>query len=113
VTESAELAKYNSPPAACPVLRLLGDELIGSPPAVFELVKNAYDADANEVKVPPTRPGHERRSSRTTATMTEEILKTVWLVLRRLPGEAAQGRNARQSTPAAAGRERARPLRGP
>ena len=34
------------------VLQLLGDELIGSPRlAVFELVKNAYDADANEVVV--------------------------------------------------------------
>jgi len=30
------------------VLQLLGDELIGSPRlAVFGLVKNAYDADAN------------------------------------------------------------------
>lgn len=34
------------------VLRLLGDELIGSPRlAVFELVKNAYDADAERVAV--------------------------------------------------------------
>lgn len=34
------------------VLRLFGDELIGSPPlAVFELVKNAYDADAQQVSV--------------------------------------------------------------
>ena len=34
------------------LLQLLGDELIGSPRlAVFELVKNAYDADANEVTV--------------------------------------------------------------
>lgn len=34
------------------LLQLLGDELIGSPRlAVFELVKNAYDADANEVVV--------------------------------------------------------------
>lgn len=34
------------------VLRLLGDELIGSPRlAVFELVKNAYDADAEAVTV--------------------------------------------------------------
>lgn len=34
------------------VLRLLGDELIGSPRlAVFELVKNAYDADAERVSV--------------------------------------------------------------
>lgn len=34
------------------ILQLLGDELIGSPRlAVFELVKNAYDADANEATV--------------------------------------------------------------
>ena len=34
------------------LLQLLGDELIGSPRlAVFELVKNAYDADASEVVV--------------------------------------------------------------
>lgn len=34
------------------LLQLLGEELIGSPRlAVFELVKNAYDADANEVIV--------------------------------------------------------------
>ncbi len=34
------------------LLQLLGDELIGSPRlAVFELVKNAYDADATEVVV--------------------------------------------------------------
>ena len=34
------------------ILQLLGDELIGSPRlAVFELVKNAYDADAGMVRV--------------------------------------------------------------
>lgn len=34
------------------LLQLLGDELIGSPRlAVFELVKNAYDADAESVEV--------------------------------------------------------------
>lgn len=34
------------------VLQLLGDELIGSDrPAVFERVKNAYDADASEAVV--------------------------------------------------------------
>jgi signal transduction histidine kinase len=34
------------------VLKLLGDELIGDDGlAIFELVKNSYDADANEVKV--------------------------------------------------------------
>ena len=66
------------------VLRLLGDELIGSARlAVFELVKNAYDADASEVKVRlDVRPGHERSITVTDDGdgMTEEILKTVWLV---------------------------------
>ena len=34
------------------ILSLLGDELIGSDNlAIFELVKNAYDADAEEVKI--------------------------------------------------------------
>lgn len=34
------------------ILQLLGDELIGSPRlAVFELVKNAYDADATKVEI--------------------------------------------------------------
>ncbi len=34
------------------ILSLLGDELIGSDSlAIFELVKNAYDADAEEVTV--------------------------------------------------------------
>ena len=34
------------------ILSLLGDELIGSDSlAIFELVKNAYDADATKVKV--------------------------------------------------------------
>jgi hypothetical protein len=34
------------------ILQLLGDELIGSPRlAVYELVKNAYDADASKVRV--------------------------------------------------------------
>ena len=34
------------------LLQILGDQLIGSPKlAVFELVKNAYDADASEIRV--------------------------------------------------------------
>ena len=34
------------------ILNLLGDELIGSDIlAIFELVKNSYDADANEVNI--------------------------------------------------------------
>lgn len=66
------------------MLQLLGDELIGSARlAVFELVKNAYDADANEVVV---RLDIARgREPMITVTddgegMTLEVLRSVWLV---------------------------------
>ena len=50
MTEGRSLSQPFRPRAR--VLQLLGDELIGSARlAVFELVKNAYDADANEVVV--------------------------------------------------------------
>ena len=66
------------------VLQLLGDELIGSPRlAVFELVKNAYDADATEVAVridlgPDAEPA-------ITVTddgdgMSLDLIRSVWLV---------------------------------
>ena len=49
-TGSEELSLPFRPRAR--LLQLLGDELIGSPRlAVFELVKNAYDADADTVRV--------------------------------------------------------------
>jgi len=39
------------------LLKLLGDQLIGTPQlAIFELVKNSYDADADSVKVVITNP---------------------------------------------------------
>ena len=66
------------------VLQLLGDELIGSPRlAVFELVKNAYDADADRVVVRlELGPGAE--STITVVDdgegMTLGLLKSVWLV---------------------------------
>ena len=66
------------------VLQLLGDELIGSPRlAVFELVKNAYDADANEVVV------HLELAAQDEPTiivaddgegMSLDVLRSVWLV---------------------------------
>ena len=66
------------------VLRLLGDELIGSPRlAVFELVKNAYDADANRVSVRlDVQPGHAPTITVTDDGdgMTLDILQKVWLV---------------------------------
>ena len=66
------------------VLQLLGDELIGSPRlAVFELVKNAYDADADEVIVRLDL----RDGGSPTITVTDdgdgmslEVLRSVWLV---------------------------------
>ena len=66
------------------VLQLLGDELIGSPRlAVFELVKNAYDADANEVVVCLDLEGTD--SPMITVRddgegMSLEVLRSIWLV---------------------------------
>lgn len=66
------------------VLQLLGDELIGSARlAVFELVKNAYDADANKVVV---RLDLDRgRDPMITISddgegMTLDLIRSVWLV---------------------------------
>lgn len=66
------------------VLQLLGDELIGSARlAVFELVKNAYDADANEVFVRlDLASGREPTITVTDdgEGMTLDVLRSVWLV---------------------------------
>ena len=66
------------------VLQLLGDELIGSARlAVFELVKNAYDADANEVVV-RLDIASAQEPTITVADdgegMTLDVLRSVWLV---------------------------------
>lgn len=66
------------------VLQLLGDELIGSPRlAVFELVKNAYDADADRVVV-RLELGQETKPAITVVDdgegMTLDLLRSVWLV---------------------------------
>lgn len=66
------------------LLQLLGDQLIGTPRlAVFELVKNAYDADAEEVTVTLQGIG----SSEPTIIveddgdgMTLETIRDIWLV---------------------------------
>ena len=66
------------------MLQLLGDELIGSARlAVFELVKNAYDADANEVLVrldldAPRGPQITIRDDG--EGMTLDLIRSVWLV---------------------------------
>ena len=66
------------------ILQLLGDELIGSPRlAVFELVKNAYDADAENVRV--VLNDVERRDASIVVEddgdgMTLEVIRDIWLV---------------------------------
>lgn len=65
------------------MLQLLGDELIGSARlAVFELVKNAYDADANKAIVRLNLVSEE--PTITVADdgegMTLDVLRSVWLV---------------------------------
>ena len=66
------------------ILQLLGDELIASARlAVFELVKNSYDADATRVTV--RLDVRSRQAPTITITddgtgMTLQILESVWLV---------------------------------
>lgn len=73
------------------LLQLLGDELIGSARlAVFELVKNAYDADATDVRVTLDR---ATTSNATIVVedngegMTADIIRNIWLV----PGHNHRG----------------------
>ena len=66
------------------ILQLLGDELIGSPRlAVFELVKNAYDADAEIVRV--VLENIESSDASIVVEddgegMTLEVIRDIWLV---------------------------------
>ncbi|QYU68674.1 ATP-binding protein [Leptolyngbya sp. 15MV] len=66
------------------VLQLLGDELIGSPRlAVFELVKNAYDADAGEVVVSLEFGSAHEPTIKVTddgSGMSAEVISNIWLV---------------------------------
>ena len=83
------------------VLQLLGDELIGSPRlAVFELVKNAYDADANEVVVRLDLASKNEPTITVTDDgegMSLDLLRSVWLV----PGDdyRRRQRENRQRSP--------------
>ena len=83
------------------LLQLLGDELIGSPRlAVFELVKNAYDADASDVRVTLShlsRPQASITVEDNGEGMTLEIIRDIWLV----PGHdhRARQRQKLQRTP--------------
>ena len=67
------------------LLQLLGDQLIGSPRlALFELVKNAYDADASNVNVTMSDLG-STENSRIVVTddgvgMSVDTLVNIWLV---------------------------------
>ncbi len=68
------------------VLRLLGDQLIRDANlAVFELVKNAYDADATFCSVKLENPGSPTRGNLEIRDngcgMDEEILRNVWMVI--------------------------------
>ena len=101
------------------VLQLLGDELIGSPRlAVFELVKNAYDADANEVVV-RLELATVGDSAIVVADDGEgtslDVLRSVWLASRgRSPAPPATGPAAfATASPASARREGTRTLRRP
>ena len=66
------------------MLQLLGDELIGSARlAIFELVKNAYDADANEAIVCLNLDSDEGPTitvSDDGEGMNLDVLKSIWLV---------------------------------
>ena len=66
------------------ILQLLGDELIGSPRlAVFELVKNAYDADAETVRVVLKNIGRSDASIVVEDDgdgMTLKTIRDIWLV---------------------------------
>ncbi|AYA89295.1 MULTISPECIES: ATP-binding protein [Stenotrophomonas] len=66
------------------LLQLLGDQLIGSPRlAVFELVKNAYDADAEHVTVTLSSLGTTQASITVQDDgdgMTLATVKDIWLV---------------------------------
>jgi signal transduction histidine kinase len=66
------------------ILKLLGDQLIASPRlAVFELVKNAYDADADDVQVRIENigtPDAKISVSDNGEGMTEDVIRNAWLV---------------------------------
>ncbi|MBP3983599.1 ATP-binding protein [Pseudoxanthomonas helianthi] len=78
------------------ILRLLGDELIGNQRlAIFELVKNAYDADAEEVVVTLAQLGTPSASITVRDDgdgMDEATIRDVWFV----PGADHRGRQRRE-----------------
>lgn len=67
------------------ILQHLGDQLIGTPRlAVFELVKNAYDADASQVVVEIAGIGSDDPTIRVTddgSGMSVDTVQDIWLVI--------------------------------
>lgn len=62
------------------ILRLLGDQLVGHDRlAIFELVKNAYDADAEIVSVTVDLPASKIVVRDNGCGMTRDVIKTRWL----------------------------------
>lgn len=79
-----EVGKYQIK-ATSNILNLLGDELIGSDSlAIFELVKNSYDADAEEVSISFVDLNTQNQRiiiEDDGCGMTSEIINKVWLTI--------------------------------
>jgi hypothetical protein len=82
MTETAQKISFRS---RARLLQHLGDQLIGTPRlAVFELVKNGYDADASYVSVTIEGLGSKRPTIRIRddgSGMSIDIVKDIWLVI--------------------------------
>jgi signal transduction histidine kinase len=77
------------------VLRLLGDQLVGHDRlAVFELVKNAYDADAESVSVIVDLRAHKIVVRDDGCGMTSDVIKNRWLDI---GTDSKRGRNRARS----------------
>lgn len=80
------------------ILSLLGNELIGSDSlAIFELVKNAYDADAENIKinfVDLNTPNQKIIIEDDGHGMTSEVIQDVWLTI---GTDFKRGRNRKES----------------
>ena len=80
------------------ILSLLGDELIGSDSlAIFELVKNAYDADAEKVKISfidLNTPKQKIIIEDDGHGMSPEIIEDVWLTI---GTDFKRGKNRKES----------------
>lgn len=80
------------------ILSLLGNELIGSDSlAIFELVKNAYDADAENIKInfiDLNTPNQKIIIEDDGHGMTSEVIQDVWLTI---GTDFKRGRNRKES----------------